>query len=54
MPSPVGEKVVVLDAGAQYGAVIDRRCREAGVQSEVRPLDTPAEEVKVSRVTRRF
>ncbi len=50
MPSPVVEmeKVVILDAGAQYGAVIDRRCREAGVDSDVKPLDTSAKYIKVS------
>ncbi len=47
MPSPVVEKVVILDAGAQYGAVIDRRCREAGVDSDVRPLDSSAKHIKV-------
>lgn len=36
--SPRVSKILILDAGAQFGAVIDRRCRECNVESTVLPL----------------
>lgn len=38
--------VAILDAGAQYCKVIDRRVRELQVQSEILPLNTPLKEIK--------
>ncbi len=38
--------VAVLDAGAQYGKVIDRKVRELNVESHVLPLETSAYQLK--------
>ncbi len=40
------QRVAILDAGAQYGKVIDRRVRGLGVFSEILPIDTPAKILK--------
>lgn len=40
------EVVAILDAGAQYGKVIDRRVRDLAVHSELVPLNTPTKQLK--------
>ncbi|XP_028393832.1 GMP synthase [glutamine-hydrolyzing]-like [Dendronephthya gigantea] len=43
------EKVVILDAGAQYGKVIDRRVRELQVDTDFLPLETPASVIQKNK-----
>lgn len=40
------QTLAILDAGAQYGKVIDRRVRDLAVKSEIVPLDAPTSELK--------
>lgn len=40
------EVIAILDAGAQYGKVIDRRVRDLAVKSELVPLNAPTKILK--------
>lgn len=41
-----GPVVAILDAGAQYGGLIDRAVWEGGIRTEMLPIDTPADELQ--------
>ncbi|KAL5281588.1 GMPS family protein [Megaselia abdita] len=40
------DKVAILDAGSQYGKVIDRKVRELQIESDLLPLETTVQEIK--------
>ena len=44
----ISEKIAILDAGSQYGKLIDRRVRELHCYSELLPLNTPISTLKSS------
>lgn len=41
----MNEKLAILDCGGQYTKVIDRKIREAGVYTDILPMNVPAEKL---------
>lgn len=39
-------RIAILDDGSQYGKVIDHKVRELQIESELLPLNTPANKIK--------
>ena len=44
-PASQGNRVAILDAGSQYGGLIDRNVREYGLRTSLLPLETRAEHI---------